>query len=40
VDDEPLTEDDLASIREGLAERDRGETVSHEEVKRLLRKAE
>jgi len=40
VDDEPLTDDDLTSIREGRAERARGETVSHDEVKRLLRGAE
>jgi predicted RNase H-like HicB family nuclease len=39
LDDEPLTADDLASIREGRAERARGETVSHDEVKQLLRGA-
>lgn len=38
-DDEPVTEDDLAAIREGVEEQVRGETVSHEEVKRLLREA-
>ena len=39
VDDEPLTEDDRAAIREGFGDQARGETVSHEEVKRLLREA-
>jgi predicted transcriptional regulator len=39
VDDEPLTEEDLAAIREGFADRAEGETVSHEEVKRLFREA-
>lgn len=39
VDDEPLTEEDLAAIREGFADRAHGETVSHEEVKRLLHDA-
>ncbi len=39
IDDEPLTDDDRAAIQKGLAERSRGETVSHEEAKRLLRKA-
>jgi predicted transcriptional regulator len=39
LDDEPVTEDDLAAIREGFEEQARGETVSHEEVKRLLREA-
>lgn len=39
LDDEPVTEDDLAAIREGFDEQARGETVSHEEVKRLLREA-
>lgn len=38
-DDEPVTEDDLAAIREGLEEHSRGETIPHEEVKRLLREA-
>ena len=37
VDDEPLTEEDLAAIREGFVDRDQGETVSHQEVKSLLR---
>jgi predicted transcriptional regulator len=36
VDDEPVTEEDLAAIREGLAEKARGEVVSHEEAERLL----
>ncbi len=36
VDDEPLTEEDLAAIREGFADREQGETVLHEEVKRLF----
>jgi len=39
LDDEPVTEDDLAAIREGLEEHARGETIPHEEVKRLLRQA-
>jgi hypothetical protein len=39
LDDEPVTEDDVAAIREGFDERARGETLSHEEVKRLLREA-
>jgi hypothetical protein len=39
LDDEPVTEDDLAAIREGFVDQARGETVSHEEVKRLLREA-
>jgi len=39
VDDEPLTEEDLAAIREGFADRAHGETVSNEEVKRLLHDA-
>jgi hypothetical protein len=39
LDDEPVSEDDLAAIREGFEEKVRGETVSHEEVKRLLREA-
>lgn len=39
VDDEPLTEEDLAAIGEGFADRAEGETVSHEEVKRLFREA-
>lgn len=39
LDDEPVTEDDLAAIREGFSDQARGETLSHEEVKRLLREA-
>lgn len=39
TDDEPVTDEDLAAIREALAERSRGEVVSHEEVKRILREA-
>lgn len=39
LDDEPLTDDDLAAIRVGFEDQARGETVSHEEVKRLLREA-
>lgn len=39
VDDEPLTEEDLEAIQEGFADRDGGETVSREEVKRLFREA-
>lgn len=39
LDDEPVTEDDLAAIREGFDEQARGETASHEEVTRLLREA-
>jgi hypothetical protein len=39
LDDEPVTADDLAAIREGFEEYARGETVPHEEVKRLLREA-
>jgi hypothetical protein len=35
-DDEPVTEDDLASIREGLAEFARGDVVPHDEVKGRL----
>ena len=38
-DDEPLAEDDRAAIEEGLAERARGEVVSHEEVERILSEA-
>jgi predicted transcriptional regulator len=30
LDDEPVTEEDLAAIREGLAEKARGEVVFHE----------
>lgn len=40
VDDEPLTDNDLAAIREGREERAKGETVSHDEFKRLLSKTE
>jgi hypothetical protein len=36
ADDEPLTEDDLAAVREGYAERAKGETTSHDEIKQLL----
>ena len=36
IDDEPLTEEDLAAIRDGLEDKARGDVVSHEEVKRLL----
>lgn len=36
ADDEPLTDDDLAAIREGHADRAKGETASHDDVKRLL----
>jgi hypothetical protein len=39
LDDEPVSDDDLAAIREGFEEKARGETVPHEEVKRLLREA-
>ncbi len=37
IDDEPTTDEDLAAIQEGLAEKARGEVVPHDEVKRLLR---
>lgn len=40
LDDEPVTEDDEIAIREGLADKARGETLSHDEVKQLLRVAE
>jgi len=40
LDDEPLTDDDLAAIREGRREHAKGETVSHDEIKRLLSEAE
>lgn len=40
LDDEPVTDGDLAAIREGLEEKARGDVVSHDEVKRLLRDAE
>jgi len=36
MDDEPVSEEDLAVIREGLAEKARGEVVSQEEAERLL----
>lgn len=36
LDDEPVTEEDLAAIREGLAEKARGEVVSQEEAERFL----
>jgi hypothetical protein len=39
LDDEPTTEEDLAAVREGLKEKSRGETVSHEEVQRFVREA-
>jgi hypothetical protein len=39
LDDEPVTDDDLAAIREGFEGKARGETVPHEEVTRLLREA-
>jgi len=39
-DDEPLTDDDLAAIREARAERAEGETLSHDELKRLLSETE
>lgn len=40
LDDEPVIEYDLAATREGLEEYALGETVPHEEVKRLFREAE
>lgn len=36
LDDEPLTEEELVAVREGLAEEARGEVVSQEEVERLF----
>jgi predicted transcriptional regulator len=36
LDDEPVTEEDLAAISEGFADRAKGETISHEEAERLL----
>ena len=36
LDDEPVTDEDLAAIQEGLADKARGEVVSHEEAERLL----
>ena len=35
-DDEVLTDDDLVAIEEGFAEAERGEVVTHEEVRRRL----
>lgn len=35
-DDEPLTPEDVAAIQEGLDAIERGETVSHHEVRRRL----
>ena len=35
LDDEPATGEDLAAIREGFAEKARGEVVSQEEAERL-----
>ena len=40
VDDEPVMDEDLVAIQEALAERAKGEVVSHEEVKRILRLGE
>lgn len=40
ADDEPLTDDDLAAIRQGRADRSKGETASHDAIKRLLREME
>ena len=39
MDDEPVTDDDAIAIREGLADKARGETLSQDEVKQLLREA-
>lgn len=36
LDDEPVTGDDLAAIREGRDQAEHGEVVSHEEVKRRI----
>ncbi|HKV07015.1 MAG TPA: hypothetical protein VJ725_02685 [Thermoanaerobaculia bacterium] len=36
LDDEPVTEEDRAAIRKGLAEKARGDVVSQEEAERLL----
>jgi predicted transcriptional regulator len=36
LDDELVTEEDLGAIREGLAEKARGEVVSQEEAERIL----
>jgi predicted transcriptional regulator len=35
LDDEPVTGEDLAAIREGFAEKERGEVISQEEAERL-----
>lgn len=40
VDDEPLTAEDRTAIREGREEHAKGETVSHDEMKRLLSETE
>jgi len=37
LDDEPVTREDLAAIREGFAEKARGEVVSQEEAERRVR---
>ena len=37
LDDESVTDDDVNAIREGLADKAQGETLSHDEVKQLLR---
>jgi predicted transcriptional regulator len=36
LDDEPVSEEDLTAIREGLGEKARGEVISQEEAERLL----
>jgi hypothetical protein len=36
IDDEPLTDEDVAAIREGEAAIARGEVISHAELKREL----
>jgi len=36
VDDEPLIDEEIAEIREALEEVERGEFVTHEELKRDL----
>lgn len=36
LDDEPVTEEDLAAIREGFADKARGDVLSQEEAERLL----
>lgn len=38
-DDEPLTEEDRVAIQEGLADKARGEVVSHDDLERLLRES-